>query len=354
MGAPLVSVVIVACNVEAYLGEAIESVVKQSFTDWELIVLDFGSTDKSKQIASTLASQDPRIQLHEIPHCSLADARNAGCSLSRGKYIAILDADDIAVPHRLQWEVDFIEEHPEAGWVGGAAEWVNATGQFLWVLNFPVSDQEIKEALLTYFPFCHSAVLMRRELFHRVGGYRAVFTTAHDYDLCLRVSEHTQCFNLPQVVVRYRVHGSQLSLSKRKQQTLCKLAAQASASSRKAGSDDPLDSAREITPELLLRLGVSEASQQADLVQAYQNWIQSMSLAGEDGAAIDAAEEALSSHWACVGRNQIADLSLTAARLHWKQKHFAKGIASAIRAVRLQPVLAKHLVGPVLRRLHLA
>jgi glycosyltransferase involved in cell wall biosynthesis len=353
MGAPLVSVVIVVCNFEHYLGEAIESIVKQSFTGFELIVLDFGSTDRSKQIAAGFAATDSRIRLHEIPNCSLVEARNAGCSLAQGKYIAVMDADDVSLSNRLQGEVDFIDQHPLVGLVGGAAEWIDATGRSMWVLNFPARDQEIKEALLTHFPFCHSAVLMRRELFRRVGGYRPVFTASHDYDLCLRISEQTQCANLPQIVVKYRVHGSQVSLSKRKQQTFCKLAAQVSASSRKSGNPDPLNSVQEITPELLLRLGVSEASQQADLASDYQRWIQSMSMAGEASVALKATEEALHSNWKFVGRNQIADLNFTAARLYWKQKHFFKGMVSTIRAVILQPVLAKRLVGPVLRRLHL-
>lgn len=351
MDTPLVSVVIVVRNVERFLGEAIESIVKQSFSDFELIVLDYGSTDKSKQIAAGFAATDSRVRLHDVRECSLVEARNAGCSLAQGKYIAVMDADDVSASGRLQCQVDLIEKHPQVGLVGGAAEWIDATGRPMWVLTFPTNDREIQETLLAHFPFCHSAVLIRREIFQRVGGYRAVFTASHDYDLCLRISEHAQCANLAQVVVKYRVHGSQVSMSKRKQQTLCKLAAQVSASSRRSGKADPLNSVNQITPEWLLEHGVSEASQRTSLIADYQNWIQSMFSAGEDSAALKATEEVLHSYREFMEHGQIADLNFTAARLYWKQKRFFKGMVCSIRAVILQPAFAKRLVGPVRRRL---
>lgn len=192
---------------------------------------------------------------------------------------------------------------------------------------------------------------MRRDVFQRVGGYRPVFTASHDYDLCLRISEHVECANLSQIVVKYRVHGSQVSVGKRKQQTLCKLAAQVSASARRSGKADPLDSVKEITSEWLLEHGVSEATLSASLITDYQSWIQSMYMAGEDSAALKATEEVLQSNRKFMERGQIADLNFTAARLYWKQKNFFKGMACSVRAVIAQPSYAKRLVGPVRRRL---
>jgi glycosyltransferase involved in cell wall biosynthesis len=351
MDTPLVSVVIVVRNVERFLGEAIEGIVKQSFKDFELIVLDYGSTDRSKEIAAGFAATDSRIRLHQIPSCSLVEARNTGCSLAQGKYIAVMDADDVSLADRLQAEVDLIEKQPRLGWIGGAAEWIDATGRPMWVLSFPTMNQEIQEILPTQFAFCHSAVLMRRDVFQRVGGYRPVFTASHDYDLCLRISEHVECANLSQIVVKYRVHGSQVSVGKRKQQTLCKLAAQVSASARRTGKADPLDSVKEISPEWLLEHGVSETMLKASLIADYQNWIQSMHMAGEDSAALKATEEVLQSHREFMQRGQIADLNFTAARLYWKQKDFFKGMVCSLRAVLSQPAYVKRFVGPVRRRL---
>src|SRR6266849_7989485 len=101
MTRPLVSVAMVVCNVDRFLAEAIESILNQTFGDFEFIILDFGSTDRSKSIISEYASKDRRIKFQTIPRCGLAEARNAGCSLAQGRYIAIMDADDIAVTDRL-------------------------------------------------------------------------------------------------------------------------------------------------------------------------------------------------------------------------------------------------------------
>jgi hypothetical protein len=348
---PVVSVVMVVCNVEHYLAESIESVLGQTFSDFEFIILDFGSSDRSKVIASSYAAKDSRIRLHDIPHCGLAEARNAGCSLARAKYIAIMDADDVSLPDRLQREVDFMETHPGLGLLGGAAEWIDARGKFLFIVENPLGDEEIRSALFAYCPFVHTSLLIRREAYALVAGYRAAFVLSQDYDLCLRISEHFPCANLKQAVVKYRVHPHQVSLSKRKRQSVCKLAAQASASARKAGHPDPLDGVREITPALLTGLGVTEAAQQADLFLGYQSWIINLSAAGEYSDGLRAAEEALQSDWEFVERRDIAELHYSAAQLYFKQKRLLKGSLALCRAVVMRPGIAKRLLKGLLWRL---
>src|SRR5208283_530756 len=131
MKQPVVSVVMVTCNVERFLREAIESVLSQSFRDFEFVIVDFGSTDKSKDIISSYVEKDSRISLKEIPKCGLAAARNAACFLAKGRYIAIQDADDISLPDRLIAEVDFMEKHPEVGLVGSAIQRIDSDGKYL-------------------------------------------------------------------------------------------------------------------------------------------------------------------------------------------------------------------------------
>src|SRR5271169_6728077 len=97
----------VVCNVDRFLAESIESILGQTFREFEFIIVDFGSTDNSKSIISSYATRDSRIKLRVVPHCGLAEARNAGCFLAQGQYIAIMDADDVSLPNRLLWEVEF-------------------------------------------------------------------------------------------------------------------------------------------------------------------------------------------------------------------------------------------------------
>src|ERR1700751_330870 len=98
MNDPVVSVAMAVCNVGRFLAESIESVLAQTFSDFEFIIVDFGSTDKSKAIAASYAGKDSRIKVYEIPVCGLAEARNAACSHARGRYIAVMDADDFCLP----------------------------------------------------------------------------------------------------------------------------------------------------------------------------------------------------------------------------------------------------------------
>src|SRR5579864_1050140 len=128
MNKPAISVVMVTRNVERFLAEAIESILGQTFQDFEFIIVDFGSMDKSKEIASSYGTKDNRIRLHEIAPCVLAEARNTACRLAQGKYIAVMDSDDVAVADRLLWEFEFMEKHPTVGLLGGATQWINANG----------------------------------------------------------------------------------------------------------------------------------------------------------------------------------------------------------------------------------
>ena len=350
---PLVSVVMIVRNVDRFLAEAVESILAQTFTDFEFVILDFGSTDRSKAIASSYAARDNRIRLHEVPNCGLAEARNAACFLAEGQYIAIQDADDMSVPDRLLRQVEFMEKHQDFGLLGGAAEWVDSQAKSLWTLTFPTEDCEIRSALSTRCPFSQTAVLLRREAFLAVGGYRAAFAPSEDYDLWLRISEHFRCANLKEVVVKYRIHPQQASVARRKVQTLCAVAARASAACRKNGSPDLLNSAKVITPELLARMGVSEAELQTSLFTDYRDWIRNMFAAKEYSAALKIAADVLQSEWVYVDRQEIADLQLTAARLYWRQKQFPKSFVAACHAVRQHPALAKYFGQTLLRRVGL-
>jgi hypothetical protein len=353
MNKPTVSVVLVVCNVERFLSQSIESILGQTFGDFEFIIVDFGSTDGSKAIASTYAARDSRVGLHEIPNCGLAEARNAGCSLAKGRHIAIMDADDVSTTDRLMQEVAFMETHPRVGVLGGATEWIDAAGSLLYIDHPPTEDREIKLALATRCPFWQSSVLIRKEAFVLVGGYRAIFPQAEDYDLWLRISEHYQCANLKDVVLKYRIHPFQLTLRKQREQTLCKVAARASAFSRQDRKPDPLDAWQEITPALLAGLGITEGVLQSAMVADCHDWILNMSKAQENSAALNAAIEFLHSDLRFAERRQISDLYLTVARIHWRESEFWRGGLAASRAVMTRPLIVGRPLRPLLRRLGL-
>lgn len=343
----------VVCNVDRFLGQAIESILGQTFQDFEFIIVDFGSTDSSKSIISSYTVSDSRVKFQEIPHCGLAEARNVASFLAQGKYIAVMDADDMSVPDRLAWETDFMEKHPEVGVLGGAVEWIDATGRALVIWENPVGNRDIQSALLRRCPLWQPTVLMRRDAFMSVGGYRPPFAPAEDYDLWLRIAEHFQIANLDRVVLEYRIHGQQVSMRRTAQQTLGILAARVAASSRRSGISDPLDSVNEITPEVLAALGVTKAEQQREFASERGRWIHNMCIAGEYSVAFEATLEMLRSKSDYIESRQVADLWLLLARLYWKQGRVHRSCASLARAFVTRPVIVGRPIKSLLRRAHL-
>jgi hypothetical protein len=196
--------------------------------------------------------------------------------------------------------------------------------------------------------------MVRKEAFDLAGGYRPVFLQAEDYDLWLRISERFECANLKDVVLKYRIHPYQVSMRKREQQTLCVLAAQASAAARKSGNSDPLGTVREITPDLLRSFGVSEARQQNVLVADRRQWIRHMCMAGEYSVALSAALEILHSGLKHVESWQIADLQLTVGRLYWRSGKLSSGLVSSLRAIATRPAVVLRPLKPLLSRLGIA
>lgn len=338
MNQPLVSVAMVTCNVDRFLPEAIESILNQTFKDFEFVIVDYGSTDASKAIISRFASGDNRVKFHNIANCGLGEARNASCALAQGQYIAIMDADDVSVPQRLMWQLEFIERHPEVGVVGGAVEWIDSFGKTVAIMENPIQDWEIRSAALSRCPLWQPTVLMRRDVFHAVGGYRPAFAPAEDYDLWLRMAEHTQLANLKEVLLKYRIHPYQLSIRKQRQQSQGILAAQVSAHVRKNGGLDPLNKVQEITPETLVALGVPRSKQHKAFLSDYLQWVQHMYIAGEYATALTAAHEILLSDQD-LEKLHISNLHLTIAEIFWRQRRFLSSIIEASRAVVARPVL---------------
>jgi len=342
------------CNAQRFLAEAIQSILDQSFADFEFIIVDYGSRDGSRAIIRDYAGKDSRIEYCEIPECVLPEARNAGCFRARGRYIAVMDADDVSLPDRLTMEVAFMDSHPQVALLGGAVEWIDSAGLPFHVHRHPVRNSEIQQELLTHSVFWHPTTIMRKEAFDSVGGYRPVFVCAHDYDLAVRIAEKSECANLDQAVLKYRFHASQLSTDKQQKQALCKLAARASAAERRRGQTDPLDGILEITPSTLATLGVGELAQRNALVADARSWIRNMIDAGEYAAAFTVARGVLQSNLDRVDHRQVSELHLAVASICWRRKNFFKWMIALGQAVRAHPLLLGRPLKPLFQKLGMA
>jgi DNA-binding transcriptional regulator YdaS (Cro superfamily) len=247
-----------------------------------------------------------------------------------------------------------MEEHPEVGVLGGAVELIDESGKTLRPFPYPLQSREIKDALLSrHFPLAHPTVVMRKELFTSVGGYRGAFLDAEDYDLFLRMAERCELANLEAVVLRYRIHPNQISNRHMRQQAISMLAAGAAATSRRSGLPDPLGSVKEITPAVLAELGVMEEAVENTFLMAYQDRIIRSLRLSFDVPVLPLVNEMLaklaeSKH---VQDSVAAAVWFAAARAYLSQHRLVRAVAAATRAFVIHPALAGDLARRGLRRL---
>lgn len=206
--APRVTVLMPVRNGEKFLAAAIESITRQSFQDFELIIVDDGSTDATPSLLEQASKQDTRIRVVTSARAGIAGALETGRVIARAPYIARMDADDIALHHRLALQVEYLDCHPSVVAVGGQVRIINEGGVALAPLRFPVTPPDCRAYIAYGAPFCHPAVTMRRDVLQAVGGYRRLFEPAEDLDLWFRLSRIGDLSNLKEEVLHYRRHAA--------------------------------------------------------------------------------------------------------------------------------------------------
>jgi hypothetical protein len=249
---PLISVVLPVYNAEKYVREAVESVLSQTFSNFELIVINDGSTDGSGDILRELAAKDQRIVLVDRPNRGLVSTLNEGIALARADLIARMDADDVALPERFAEQYRRMSESPTLGVIGSFISLVDAEGKTIRQGVYPISERDVSEFLEAGCPFAHPTVLMRREAVLAAGGYRKAFSHAEDYDLWLRIHELGYgLFNLPKPLLKYRIHDTNVSLVHREQQELATVMATLCHRMRVAKLPDPSLHVESVGPDLI-------------------------------------------------------------------------------------------------------
>lgn len=240
---PEVSVFMAVYNGKKYLKDAISSVLKQSFKDFELLIINDGSTDNSVEIIKSFS--DPRIRLlHNDRRRGLFYTRNRGIEESKGNYFATLDCDDIATSHRLMYQVKFLFKHPDYVMCGGQGKIINEGSNVIGRIDAPVGSSEfIKVMCLFSNPFINSATVIRKDALKEIV-FRANYEPAEDYDLFQRITMRYKAANLKRDLVHYRLHGSNISVRKMESRILAE---------------------REIIKRQLVLLGAEEDERNLDL-----------------------------------------------------------------------------------------
>ncbi|MBL0309835.1 MAG: glycosyltransferase family 2 protein [Bacteroidetes bacterium] len=209
---PAITVLMPVYNAAAFVGEAIESILCQTFTDFEFLIINDGSTDDSEKII--FGYQDSRIRyIKNESNLRLIATLNKGIELARGKYIARMDADDISLLERLQIQFDFMERHPEVVLCGS---WYEAVGLKSQLVKYVGGHQQIMLKMLYQCHLCHPTVVFRKKV---VDSFQQKFDRsylhAEDYEFFTRIGETHQLDNIQQVLLKYRHHVSSVSSSNR-------------------------------------------------------------------------------------------------------------------------------------------
>ena len=209
MIAPAVSVLMPAYNSAAHIDEAVRSVIGQTFDDWELVVVDDGSRDATREIVSSF--HDPRIIVHALPtNQGLVAALNYGLSRCRAPLVARFDADDRCHPCRLEKQVERMGADAGLGVLGTSAREIDAAGTAIGERRSP-TGRSLIDRLVWSNALIHPSVMFRKDVIEAVGGYRAVAGRYEDFDLWLRVASIADMDNIDETLLDYRVHAGQVT-----------------------------------------------------------------------------------------------------------------------------------------------
>lgn len=215
----LVSIILPAHNAEKHIVDCLNSITQQTYLNWELIIINDGSLDQTAKIIESFLSKDTRITcVTNDNNMGLVYCLNLGIKLSKGKYVARMDSDDIMMPDRLELQVNFMETNPQVGVLGGSAILIDEAGNDIGKRVFPYSDKSIKQNLDRINPLLHPTIIFRKTIFE-ICYYRDKYPRAEDYDLWFRLKSYTEFANLQEFIIKYRIHPGQVSLEYLKKMT---------------------------------------------------------------------------------------------------------------------------------------
>jgi len=205
---PLVSVITPAYNAELYIGESIESILKQTLTNFEYIIVDDHSTDNTWDIIQKYARDDSRIiPVKNIKNLGIAGNRNKGIHLAQGKYIAWQDADDISTPRRLEKQVGLMEKNSKVGICGGFLQFFDENGKIAIRRYYP-DDASLRKNIFKFSPLSQGGAVLRKKCFDELGVYDLSIAPAEDLEMSFRIGSRYEFANIQEIVLRYREHGN--------------------------------------------------------------------------------------------------------------------------------------------------
>lgn len=211
---PLVTVLMPVYNASPYLKQAIESILEQTYDNYEFLIIDDGSTDASLSIIRQYATANSKLRVVSRSNRGLVNTLNEGVLLARGKYIARQDADDMSLPLRLEKQVLFMERHTDALLVGSNYEFIDSQGAVSGATDVFTKHNDIKPALIFSNQFGHGTVMVDKNGLINSGLYDANYAHAEDYELWSRIADRGSVYNLSDILYQWRMHSQNITTMK--------------------------------------------------------------------------------------------------------------------------------------------
>lgn len=209
---PLVSVVMPVFNAELFVARAIESIQQQTLKDYEFIIIDDASFDKTAMIVKQYAKKDPRIRFYRNKR-NLQHARtlNICVKLAKTDYIARMDADDISLARRLETQFMFLQRNPRVAIVGNDILIIDLEGKIIGKRTYPPTSAQLKRIMFLYSPFAHPTVMFRKKIFQKLGGYDPKMAPCEDIELWFRLGKENEFASIQRILLKYRLYFSSVS-----------------------------------------------------------------------------------------------------------------------------------------------
>ncbi|MFP4098957.1 MAG: glycosyltransferase family 2 protein [Alphaproteobacteria bacterium] len=333
---PDISVLMSVYNGERFLKQAIESILAQSFSNFEFIIINDGSTDQSGEMIKSYEEKDRRIVFIDQDNQGLIAALNTGIDVANADLIARMDADDIAHPERLAKQYAYMQEHQNTLALGSAVNVIDDQGIEKLHVTYPVKE-DVKHYLINQgSPLAHPATMFRKVAVQSLGGYRKAYKHAEDYDLWLRLSKQGDIDNLNEPLLQYREHDQKISVQNAYQQALVSVVARHAAQQ----DIDPTDELEQIAIDTLKLFDTDPVKMQWEIVDIMAS-----------GLLMSATKSNISSVMQYMPRTFSAPSKTPATRAllkfsiaHYKCKSWLKALSYAVCAFFVSPAATIHLV----------
>jgi len=213
-----ISVILSVYNSERFLKESIESILNQTYKDFEFIIINDGSTDRTKYILNQYKKHSKIKILENSTNIGLTKSLNKAISIAQGKFIARMDADDVSLPTRLEKQADFLEKNPKVGVVGSNYYEIDEKGKKIGEVILPSHDAQIRKVIFRFNPINHSTVMIRKKVFDELGLYNEHLRYAQDYELWFRILNNYEVFNLSEKLLLKRNPKDSITMARKREQ----------------------------------------------------------------------------------------------------------------------------------------